>query len=133
MPTVPGVTMKPVSSAARRYAWTAAGGGDVRRNVKHALIVNLIAIRIRGFVHSPEASFHDPLRHHHRHRPLSAAIERTNEETRAQFGEVIDKFEAATSITTRFYAPEDWATSDLAVEAARLRWPTPASGPSSSI
>lgn len=46
-------------------------------------------------------------------------IERTNVEMRAQFGEVIDKFEAATSIKTRFFAPDDWATSDLAVEAAK--------------
>ncbi len=46
-------------------------------------------------------------------------IERTNAEMRARFGEVIDKFEKATSITTRFMAPTDWATSDLAVEAAR--------------
>lgn len=46
-------------------------------------------------------------------------IERTNDELRARFGEVIDKFEKATSITTRFLAPDDWATSDLAVEAGR--------------
>lgn len=46
-------------------------------------------------------------------------IERTNAEMRAQFGEVIDKFENATSIKTRFFAPDDWATSDLAVEAAK--------------
>lgn len=46
-------------------------------------------------------------------------IERTNEEMRAKFGEVIDKFEAATGITRRFLAPPGWATSDLAVEAAK--------------
>lgn len=46
-------------------------------------------------------------------------IERTNAEMRAQFGEVIDKFETATSIKKRFFAPDDWATSDLAVEAAK--------------
>ena len=46
-------------------------------------------------------------------------IERSNAEMRERFGEVIDKFEKATSITTRFFAPENWATSDLAVEAAR--------------
>ena len=34
-------------------------------------------------------------------------------------GEVIDKFENATGIKTRFYAPDDWATSDLAVAAGR--------------
>lgn len=31
----------------------------------------------------------------------------------------IDKTESTTGITTRWHAPEDWATSDLAVEAAR--------------
>lgn len=46
-------------------------------------------------------------------------IERTNEEMRAKFGEVIDKFEAATGIVRRFLAPPGWATSDLAVEAAK--------------
>lgn len=46
-------------------------------------------------------------------------IERSNDEMRARFGEVIDKFEKATAIRTRFMAPDDWATSDLAVEAAR--------------
>ncbi len=46
-------------------------------------------------------------------------IERTNADMRATFGEVIDKFEASSGITTRWYAPEDWVTSDLAVEAAR--------------
>lgn len=46
-------------------------------------------------------------------------IERPNADMRARFGEVIDKFEAATSIKTRFYAPDSWATSDLAVEAAK--------------
>ena len=38
-------------------------------------------------------------------------IERSNDQMRAQFGEVIDKFETATSIQRRFYAPDDWATS----------------------
>ena len=33
--------------------------------------------------------------------------------------EVVGKFEESSNIKTRFYAPEDWATSDLAVEAAR--------------
>jgi 3-oxoacyl-[acyl-carrier-protein] synthase-3 len=46
-------------------------------------------------------------------------IERPNAEMRARFGEVIDKFENATSIKTRFYAPDDWATSDLAAAAGR--------------
>jgi 3-oxoacyl-[acyl-carrier-protein] synthase III len=33
--------------------------------------------------------------------------------------EVVGKFEASSNIKTRFYAPEDWATSDLAVEASK--------------
>jgi len=37
----------------------------------------------------------------------------------ARFGEVIGKFEKSSGITTRFYAPEGWVTSDLAVEAAK--------------
>ena len=33
--------------------------------------------------------------------------------------EVVDKFEASSNIKTRWYAPDDWATSDLAAEAAK--------------
>ncbi|MBN1935333.1 MAG: ketoacyl-ACP synthase III [Anaerolineae bacterium] len=33
--------------------------------------------------------------------------------------EVVGKFEASSNIKTRWYAPDDWATSDLAVEAAK--------------
>ena len=47
------------------------------------------------------------------------SIERPNSQMRQKFGEVIDKFEASSGITTRFYAPPDWATSDLAVEAGK--------------
>jgi 3-oxoacyl-[acyl-carrier-protein] synthase-3 len=52
-------------------------------------------------------------------------IEVTNDALRQRFepqgkAEVISKFEARTGILRRFYAPEDWATSDLAVQAARL-------------
>jgi 3-oxoacyl-[acyl-carrier-protein] synthase-3 len=46
-------------------------------------------------------------------------IERTNASMREKFGEPVDKFEASTGIKTRWYAPDDWATSDLAAEAAR--------------
>lgn len=46
-------------------------------------------------------------------------IERTNASMREKFGEVIDKFGNSSGILTRWYAPEDWATSDLAVEAAK--------------
>lgn len=46
-------------------------------------------------------------------------IERSNASMREKFGEVIDKFEASSGITRRFFAPDDWATSDLAVEASK--------------
>lgn len=46
-------------------------------------------------------------------------IERSNASMREHFGEVIDKFEKSSGITTRFYAPDDWATSDLAAEAGK--------------
>jgi 3-oxoacyl-[acyl-carrier-protein] synthase III len=46
-------------------------------------------------------------------------IECSNDEMRPVFGEVIDKFQKASAIQTRFYAPEECVTSDLAVEAAR--------------
>lgn len=46
-------------------------------------------------------------------------IERSNAVMRERFGDVVDKFEASSGITTRFYAPDDWATSDLAVEAGK--------------
>ncbi|MCJ7694636.1 MAG: ketoacyl-ACP synthase III [Anaerolineaceae bacterium] len=34
--------------------------------------------------------------------------------------DVVGKFEASSNIKTRFYAPDDWATSDLAVEASKV-------------
>ncbi|MBX3191902.1 MAG: ketoacyl-ACP synthase III [Labilithrix sp.] len=47
-------------------------------------------------------------------------IEVSNDVLRTRFDpETIDKLEASTGITTRWYAPDDWATSDLAVRAAR--------------
>lgn len=46
-------------------------------------------------------------------------IERTNASMREKFGEVIDKFEKSSNIKTRWYAPDNWATSDLAVEACK--------------
>jgi 3-oxoacyl-[acyl-carrier-protein] synthase-3 len=46
-------------------------------------------------------------------------IERSNAEMAEKFGEVIGKFEKSSGITTRFYAPDDWVTSDLAVEAGK--------------
>ena len=46
-------------------------------------------------------------------------IERSNAEMAATFGEVIGKFEGSTGITRRFFAPDDWVTSDLATEACK--------------
>lgn len=47
----------------------------------------------------------------------------TNDDLRAKFDptlpEFVDKMEASSCIKTRFWAPDDWATSDLAVRAAR--------------
>jgi 3-oxoacyl-[acyl-carrier-protein] synthase-3 len=46
--------------------------------------------------------------------------EHPNDEFRKRFGdEIINKNEEATGILTRFYAPSDWATSDLAVAACK--------------
>ena len=46
-------------------------------------------------------------------------IERSNSAMKERFGEVIDKFEASSGIKTRFYASDEWVTSDLAVEAGK--------------
>lgn len=50
-------------------------------------------------------------------------IEVSNDELRRRFAvdepEFVDKMEAATGILRRWYAPDDWATSDLAVRAAQ--------------
>ncbi len=47
----------------------------------------------------------------------------TNDVLRKRFGasapEFVDKMEAATGIRARYWAPEDWATSDVALPAAR--------------
>jgi 3-oxoacyl-[acyl-carrier-protein] synthase-3 len=51
-------------------------------------------------------------------------IEVTNDMLRARFNatapEFVDKMEASSGIRSRWYAPEDWAASDLAVCAARI-------------
>jgi 3-oxoacyl-[acyl-carrier-protein] synthase-3 len=50
-------------------------------------------------------------------------IEVSNDALRARFNatvpEFVDKMEAGSGIRTRWYAPSDWATSDLAVRAAQ--------------
>lgn len=47
----------------------------------------------------------------------------TNDDLRARFNakfpEFVDKMEASTGILRRWWAPEDWATSDIAVRAAQ--------------
>jgi 3-oxoacyl-[acyl-carrier-protein] synthase-3 len=55
---------------------------------------------------------------------FTPGLEVSNDVLRQRFApqgksEVIDKFEARTGILRRFYAPNDWATSDLAVQAAK--------------
>jgi len=49
-------------------------------------------------------------------------IEISNDKLRKDFAhipDVVDKFEAATGIRKRWYAPDNWATSDVALPAAR--------------
>jgi 3-oxoacyl-[acyl-carrier-protein] synthase-3 len=50
-------------------------------------------------------------------------IEITNDALRARFNgnspEFVDKMEASTGIRSRWYAPEDWAASDLALRASQ--------------
>ncbi len=50
-------------------------------------------------------------------------VEVPNDELRRRFAadhpDFVDKMEASTGIRTRWYAPDDWATSDLALRAAR--------------
>jgi 3-oxoacyl-[acyl-carrier-protein] synthase-3 len=50
-------------------------------------------------------------------------IEITNDTLRAKFNatapEFVDKMEAATGIRSRWYAPDDWAASDLALRASQ--------------
>jgi 3-oxoacyl-[acyl-carrier-protein] synthase III len=49
-------------------------------------------------------------------------IEVTNDELRTRFAhlpEFVDKMEASSGITSRWHAPETWATSDVALPAAR--------------
>jgi 3-oxoacyl-[acyl-carrier-protein] synthase-3 len=51
-------------------------------------------------------------------------IEVTNDELKRRLSpetaDAVDKFEDRTGILTRFHAPEDWTTSDLAARAARV-------------
>src|SRR5687768_3274716 len=50
-------------------------------------------------------------------------IEVTNDALRARFNgsapEFVDKMEASSGIRSRWYAPQEWAASDLALRAAR--------------
>jgi 3-oxoacyl-[acyl-carrier-protein] synthase-3 len=47
------------------------------------------------------------------------ALKERMEAVKPGLGEVVDKFEESSGIRTRWLAPRDWTTSDLAVEAAR--------------
>jgi 3-oxoacyl-[acyl-carrier-protein] synthase-3 len=50
-------------------------------------------------------------------------VEVSNDELRRRFArasDTVDKLEQATGIRKRWYAPDDWSTSDLAVPAARM-------------
>jgi 3-oxoacyl-[acyl-carrier-protein] synthase-3 len=47
------------------------------------------------------------------------AMKKRMEEVTPGLGDVIDKFQESSGIKTRWYAPRDWTTSDLAVEAAK--------------
>ena len=50
-------------------------------------------------------------------------IEVSNDRLRERFGatlpEFVDKMEASSGIRTRWYAPENWSTSDLALQASK--------------
>jgi len=49
-------------------------------------------------------------------------VEISNDDLREKFAHIpdfVDKMEESSAITTRFWAPEDWCTSDLALPAAR--------------
>jgi 3-oxoacyl-[acyl-carrier-protein] synthase-3 len=49
-------------------------------------------------------------------------IEVSNDDLRERFAHIpdfVDKMEESSAITTRFWAPDDWCTSDLALPAAR--------------
>ena len=47
------------------------------------------------------------------------AMKQRMEGLKPGLGQVIDKFEESSGIRTRWLAPRDWTTSDLAVEAGR--------------
>jgi 3-oxoacyl-[acyl-carrier-protein] synthase-3 len=49
-------------------------------------------------------------------------IEVSNDELRDRFAHIpdfVDNMEASTGITTRWWAPEEWCTSDIALRAAQ--------------
>jgi len=51
--------------------------------------------------------------------PIEVSNDALRQRFQGQAPGVIDKFEASSGIRTRWHAPEDWATSDLALPAAR--------------
>jgi 3-oxoacyl-[acyl-carrier-protein] synthase-3 len=51
--------------------------------------------------------------------PIEVSNATMQEQLEAQFPEFVEKMEASSGIRTRWHAPEDWATSDVALPAAR--------------
>lgn len=51
--------------------------------------------------------------------PIEVTNAALNDRFKARFPEFVEKMEASSGIRTRWYAPEDWATSDVALPAAR--------------
>lgn len=51
--------------------------------------------------------------------PIEVSNATMHEQLKAQFPEFIEKMEASSGIRTRWHAPENWATSDVALPAAR--------------
>jgi len=63
-------------------------------------------------------------------------IEVTNDMLRERFKHLpdfVDKMEASSGIKTRWHAPENWATSDVALPPPNLPWSEPVRNPKMSI
>lgn len=51
--------------------------------------------------------------------PIEVSNAMMHDQLKAQFPEFVEKMEASSGIRTRWHAPENWATSDVALPAAR--------------
>ncbi len=51
--------------------------------------------------------------------PIEVSNTAMHEQLKSRFPDFIEKMEASSGIRTRFHAPEDWATSDVALPAAQ--------------